>query len=145
MMNQILRSWKGSALFGAPLTLGAQDKLPLLPLPVSGTGGYSPCKVTEGVSGQGGCFRTRRRHSAFQQLTTNKTTAMESMKVGYVYGLTTTWTSCRSFAEKQKVGSVSGNPPPPSRNPLRYLTLLGRRAVCKLYSSYLQELHDHAL
>ena len=61
---------------------------------------------------------------------------MESTKVGYVYGLTTTWTSCRSFAEKQKVGGVSGNP-------LRYLTLLGRRAVCRLYSSYLQELHDH--
>ena len=36
---------------------------------------------------------------------------MESTKVGYMYGLTTTWTSCRSFAEKQKVGGM----PPPSR------------------------------
>ena len=31
--------WKSSALFGAPFTLGAWDKLPLLPLPVSGTVG----------------------------------------------------------------------------------------------------------
>jgi len=45
----------------------------------------------------------------------DKTTATESTKVGYVYGLTTTWTSCRCFAEKQKVGGVS-------RNPLRYLS-----------------------
>ena len=47
----------------------------------------------------------------------DKTTATESTKVGYVYGLTTTWTSCRSFAEKQKVGGVSGNP-------LRYLSYM---------------------
>ena len=40
---------------------------------------------------------------------------MESTKVGHVYELTITWTSCPSFAEKQKVGGVSGNP-------LRYLT-----------------------
>ena len=83
-------------------------------------------KVTEGVSGHGGGgggggggFRTRRRLSAFQQLTTNQTTATESTKVGYVHGLTTTWTSCRSFAEKQKVGGVSGNL-------LRYLILRQR-------------------
>ena len=38
-----------------------------------------------------------------------------------MYELTTTWTSCRSFAEKQKVGGVSGNPTP-SGNPLHYLT-----------------------
>ena len=61
-----------------------------------------------------GGLQTRRRLSGFQQLTTNKTAATESTKVGYVYGLTTTWTSRRSFAEKQKVGGVSGNP-------LRYL------------------------
>ena len=30
--------------------------------------------------------------------------------MGYVYGLTITWTSCPSFAKKQKVGGVSGNP-----------------------------------
>ena len=71
-------------------------------------------KVTEGVSGHAADFL------AFQQLTTNKTAATESTKVGYVYGLTTTWTSCRSFAEKRKVGGVSGNPTP-SGNPLRYL------------------------
>ena len=66
-------------------------------------GSKDETKVTEGVSGRGGRgggVRTRRRLSAFQQLTTNKTKAMESMKVGYVYGLTTTWTSCCSFAEK---------------------------------------------
>ena len=49
----------------------------------------------------------------FSNLLLTKTTATESTKVGYVYGLTTTWTSCRSFAEKQKVGGVSGNPPCP--------------------------------
>ena len=38
--------------------------------------------------------------------------------MGYVYGLTTTWTSCRSFAEKLKVGGMSGNS-------LRYLTWPG--------------------
>ena len=42
----------------------------------------------------------------------DKTTATESTKVGHVYGLTVTWTSCPSFAEKQKVGGVSGNPLP---------------------------------
>ena len=51
---------------------------------------YNTLIDTEGVSGQGGGFQIRRRLSAFQQLTTNKTTAMESTKVGYVYGLTTT-------------------------------------------------------
>ena len=82
---------------------------------------YSLYKVKEGFP-TGGFFRTRRRLSAFQQLTTNKTAATESTKVGYLYGLTTTWTSCHSFAEKQKVGGVSGNPTP-SGNPLRYLNL----------------------
>ena len=81
-------------------------------------GSRDETKVTEGVSGRGG-FWTHHQLSAFQQLTTNKTTATESMKVGYVYGLTTTWTSCCSFAEKQNVGGVS-------RNPLRYLILRQR-------------------
>ena len=82
-------------------------------------GSGSETKVTEGVSEQGGVSRHTADFLLFmdQQLT-NKTTATESTKVGYVYGLTTTWTSCRSFAEKQKVGGVSGNP----GNPLRYLT-----------------------
>ena len=61
-------------------------------------------KVMEGVSG----------HAADVLLSsssiTNKTTATESTKVGHVYGLTITWTSFPSFAEKQKVGGVSGNP-----------------------------------
>ena len=30
--------------------------------------------------------------------------------MGHVYELAITWTSCPSFAEKQKVGGVSGNP-----------------------------------
>ena len=75
-------------------------------------GSKDETKVTEEVSGQGGGFRTCRRLSAFQQLTTNKTTATESTKVGYVYGLTTTWTSCRSFAEKQKSVACPETPPP---------------------------------
>ena len=79
-------------------------------------GSRDETKVTEGVSGQGG-FQLHHRLSAFQQLTTNKTIATESTKVGYVYGLTTTWTSCRSFAEKQKVAGVSGTAPPPPTPP----------------------------
>ena len=85
-------------------------------------GSKDETKVTEGVSGQGG-FRTCRRLSAFQQLTTNKTTATESTKVGYVYGLTTTWTSCHSFAEKQKSAACPDTlPPPPPPPPPRLET-----------------------
>ena len=62
------------------------------------------CKVTEGVSGHAADFLL------FSSSTTNKTTATESTKVGHVYELTITWTSC-PFAEKQKVGGVSGNRP----------------------------------
>ena len=63
----------------------------------------------EGVSGHAADFLL------FSSSTTNKTTATESTKVGHVYKLTITWTSCPSFAEKKKVGGVSGTP-------LRYLT-----------------------
>ena len=38
MNNEPDLIWKSSALFGAPLTLGARGKLPLLPPPVGGTG-----------------------------------------------------------------------------------------------------------
>ena len=34
-----------------------------------------------------------------------------------MYGLTIIWTSCPSFAEKQKVGGVSENPPPSGKPP----------------------------
>ena len=49
---------------------------------------------------------------------------MESMKVGLVHGLTITWTSCPSFAEKQKVAGMSGNSQPCPETPSVTLLVL---------------------
>ena len=58
----------------------------------------------EGVSGDAADFLL------FSSSTTNKTTATESMKVGHVYELTITWTSCPSFLKSRKSAACPETP-----------------------------------
>ena len=81
-------------------------------------GSRDETKVTEGVSRRGGSG-----HADFLLFSNLLLTRLQPRRARR-WGLTTTCTSCRSFAEKQKVSGESRNPPvppPPSGNP--YVTL----------------------